>query len=103
MSRRHHGGRPHRFNGPSRPIDTSRRFDNWYQVDTALRQAAFALQLSHQPVYRCEPGSAFDLRQNDAIETGPDDRNQIGVAELGIEGVDPDIQQPAARPTSTAR
>jgi len=24
MSRRHHGGRPHRFNGPSRPLDTSR-------------------------------------------------------------------------------
>jgi len=24
MSRRHHGGRPHRFNGPSRPIDSSR-------------------------------------------------------------------------------
>jgi len=24
MSRRHHGGRPHRYNGPSRPLDSSR-------------------------------------------------------------------------------
>ena len=65
-------------------------------------QAALAFELRQQPVDRGEPGGAFDLRQNDAVEPGPHDREQIAVAELGIDGVDPDIQQAAPLPREAA-
>jgi hypothetical protein len=66
MSRRHHGGRPHRSNGPGRPIDTSRPLGPVAPVDRSLA-----------PVDRpLAPSAAADLRPEPrrpiASTAGPD-------------------------------
>ena len=66
-------------------------------------QAALAFELRQQPVDRGEPGGAFDLGQDDPVETGPHDREQIAVAELGIDSIDPDIQETAPLPREGSR
>ena len=57
-----------------------------------------AFELGEQPVDRGQPGRAFDLRQNDAVEARPHDRHQIAVAEFSVDGIDPDIEQSPPRP-----
>ena len=42
-------------------------------------------------------GRALDLGQDDAVEPGVHDGVEIAVAELGVGGVDPDIEEPGAR------
>src|SRR6516225_291777 len=66
------------------PVKAARCLDDWDQVDTALRQAVLAFELRQQPVDRREARGALDFRQNDTVETGPHDRHEIAVAELGI-------------------
>jgi len=67
--------------GSPEPIEAARRRDYRDQIDAAGRQSVVAFELGHQPVDRGEPGSAFDLRQDDAVEAGPHDRHQVAVAE----------------------
>ena len=67
--------------------------DDWDQVDRAQAQPMLAFELGDEPVDRYEPAGAFDLRQNDAVEPGADDRRQVAVTELGVDRVHPDIQQ----------
>ncbi len=38
------------------------------------------------------------LWQDDAVEPGPDDRHEVGIAEIGIGGVDANIEPAATRP-----
>src|SRR6266851_1721800 len=55
------------------------------------------LKLGEEPVGRRKPGSAFDLRQNDAVEPRADDRRQVAVTELGVDRIHADIQQRSPR------
>ena len=71
-------------------LDTARRLDDRNQIDVTEGQSSVPFQLSQQPIDRCEPGRAFDLRENDAVQTGLHDRDQVAIAEFGVDGVDPD-------------
>jgi len=85
------------------PIKPLCGFDNRDQVYAAHGQAALAFELRQQPVDRGEPGGGFDLWQDDPVNTGKRDREQVAVAELGIDGVDPDIQETAPRTRERSR
>jgi hypothetical protein len=74
-------------------LDTARRLDDRDQIDITERHSSVTLELRQQPIDRCEIGRAFDLRENDAVQTGLHDRHQIVIAEFGVNGVDPDIKQ----------
>ena len=78
-------------------VEAARSLDDRDQVDRARRHPLLALELREQPVGRSEPGGAFDLRQNDAVEPRPDDRRQVAVAELGVDRIDADIEQRSPR------
>jgi hypothetical protein len=53
--------------------------------------------LRQEPIDRGKRGSAFDLWEDDPVEAGADDRDEITVAELGVGGVDPNIEERLAR------
>jgi hypothetical protein len=55
-----------------------------------------SIELRQQPIDRREPGCAFHLRQDDAVETKSNDRQQVAIAELGVDGVDANIEKPLA-------
>ena len=77
--------------------EATRRLDDRDQIDRARRQPLLAFELRQQPVDRGERGGAFDLWQDDAVEPGPDDRDQVAVAELGVDRIDANIEERSAR------
>jgi hypothetical protein len=79
MSRRHHGGRPHRANGPGRPLDSSRPLGpaphpdhqpagNPAAVDSAPDARGISA-LSAQPEERLRPAAAAPLERTPSVPT----------------------------------
>ena len=54
-------------------------------------------KLRQEPINRGKRGGAFDLWQDDPVEAGADDRDEITVAELGVSGIDSNIEERLAR------
>jgi hypothetical protein len=77
--------------------ETTRRLDDRDQIDCPGRQLLFTFQLRQQPIDRGERGSPFDLWQDDPVEARTHDRNQVAVAELGVGGIDPNIEERSPR------
>ena len=71
-------------------------FDDWDQVDGVARDGAVAFELGQQPVDGGEGGGGFDLREDDTVEAGVHDCGQVAVAELGVGGVDADVEERVA-------
>ena len=66
-------------------------------------QVLLAFQLREQPIDRGERGGTFDLWQDDPVEPRADDRDEVAIAELGVGGVDPNIEEGSARPRQCRR
>src|SRR6185437_2929710 len=77
--------------------ETTRRLDDRDQIDSPEYKALLALQLRQEPVDRGERSGAFDLWQDDPVEPRADDCNEVAVAELGVGGIDPNIEERLAR------
>jgi len=58
-----------------------------------------SFDLRKKPVDRRKPSGGFDLREDDAVETGPNNCDQIAIAELGVDRIDANIEElpPRAR------
>ena len=76
--------------------------DDRDQVDRAGGRPRSRSRLPQQPVDRLQGRGAFDLGQDDAVEPGAHDRGEIAVAEFGVGGVDPDIEEALAGRLSAA-
>src|SRR5207302_3824322 len=67
------------------------------QIDRAFGKAALALDLLQYPIDRRERCRALHLGQDNAVEPAARDRDEIAIAERGIDGIDADIQESGAR------
>jgi hypothetical protein len=58
-----------------------------------------SFELRQNPIDGRKPSGGFDLWQDDAVETGPNDRHQVAIAELGVDRIDANIEElpPRAR------
>ena len=52
-----------------------------------------SFDLREKPIDRSKPSSGFDLGEDDAVETGPNDRHQIAIAKLGVDRIDANIEE----------
>jgi hypothetical protein len=77
--------------------EPTRRLDDRDQIDGAGDQVLLALQLRQQPIDRGERSGIFDLWQDDPVEARAGDRNEVAVAELGVGGIYPNIEERLAR------
>jgi hypothetical protein len=79
--------------------EAARRFDDRDQIDRARPQPMLSFDLRKKPVDRRKPSRGFDFREDDAVETGPNDRHQIAIAKLGVDRIDANIEElpPRAR------
>jgi hypothetical protein len=90
MSRRHHGGRPHRSNGPGRPIDTSRPLGPLGPSDSPPN----ANPAAPQPWLDARGVGAPTAHHEERLRTAPSVPVEVGPA-----GVEPDAD---ALPLSVA-
>lgn len=56
-----------------------------------------SFDLRKKPVDRRKPSGGFDLRKDDAVETRPNNCDQIAIAELGVNRIDANIEELSPR------
>ena len=77
--------------------EPTRRLDDRDKIDGPGCRVSLAFQLRQEPIDRGERGRAFDLWQHDPFEPRADDCNEVAVAELGVGGIYPNIEERLAR------
>jgi hypothetical protein len=56
-----------------------------------------SFDLGKKPVDRRKPSGGFDLGEDDAVETGLNNCDQIAIAELGVDRIDANIEELSPR------
>ena len=72
-------------------VDALTGFDDGQEVDRALRDAAFALQIAHHPIDHLEVRRRLHFGQHEAVEPIADNRIDVAEAVRRIDRVDADI------------